>query len=71
VRDPGSRSARIAGAVLGAVLVTQLVLGPAMVLARLSLPLATAHNGVAALLLLATVGLLRTVTPAAVRNRGR
>jgi cytochrome c oxidase assembly protein subunit 15 len=71
VRHPGSRSARIAGAVLGAVLVTQLVLGPAMVLARLSLPLATAHNGVAALLLLATVGLLRTVTPAAVRNRGR
>jgi cytochrome c oxidase assembly protein subunit 15 len=40
------RATRIAGIVLGVVLVTQLVLGPAMVLARLPLPLATAHNAV-------------------------
>jgi cytochrome c oxidase assembly protein subunit 15 len=65
------RPARIAGAVLGAVLVTQLTLGPAMVLARLPLPLATAHNAVAALLLLAAVALLRTVTAPAVPDSGR
>jgi cytochrome c oxidase assembly protein subunit 15 len=62
---------RGAGIVLGVVLLVQLVLGPAMVLTRLPLALATAHNGVAALLLLATVALLRAVTPPAVRDRGR
>ena len=65
------RATRVAGAVLGAVLVTQLMLGPAMVLARLPLPLATAHNAVAALMLLATVALLRTVTPPAARDSRR
>jgi len=65
------RATRIAGVVLGAVLVTQLVLGPAMVLARLPLPMATAHNAVAALLLLATVALLRTVTPSAAQDSRR
>jgi cytochrome c oxidase assembly protein subunit 15 len=57
--------------VLGAVLVIQLVLGPAMVLARLPLPMATAHNAVAALLLLATVALLRAVSPPAAQDSRR
>ena len=71
IRMSGTRQVRGAGIVLGVVLLVQLVLGPAMVLTRLPLALATAHNGVAALLLLATVALLRAVTPAAVRDRGR
>lgn len=48
---------RTAAALLGAVLVCQLVLGPLMVVRGLPLVLATAHNGLAALLLLATVRL--------------
>jgi cytochrome c oxidase assembly protein subunit 15 len=71
IRATGSQAVRIAGTALGVLLATQLVLGPAMVLTRLPLVLATAHNGVAALLLLATVGLLRAVTPPAARDRGR
>jgi heme a synthase len=50
---------RRAGAVLGAVLVLQLILGPLMVVRALPLALATAHNAVAALLLLAVVFLNR------------
>jgi cytochrome c oxidase assembly protein subunit 15 len=50
---------RTAGAILGAVLVAQLILGPLMVIRALPLPLATAHNGVAALLLFATLLLNR------------
>ena len=46
---------------LGAVLVCQLILGPVMVMRALPLTLATAHNGVAALLLLAVVALNRQV----------
>lgn len=67
----GPHRARIAAAALGAVLVVQLVLGPAMVLARLPLPLATAHNAVAALLLLATVALLRSVSAPATLDARR
>jgi cytochrome c oxidase assembly protein subunit 15 len=44
---------------LGVVLIAQLILGPIMVMRALPLSLATAHNGVAALLLLATVRLNR------------
>jgi cytochrome c oxidase assembly protein subunit 15 len=68
-RSAGSRRERIAAAALGVVLVIQLVLGPAMVLARLPLPLATAHNAVAALLLLAAVALLRSVPAPATGGR--
>lgn len=50
---------RTAGAVLGAVLIAQLILGPVMVMRALPLSLATAHNAVAALLLLATVRMNR------------
>ena len=51
--------ARVAALVLGLVLVLQLILGPIMVMRALPLPLATAHNAVAALLLLALVRLYR------------
>ena len=49
---------------LGAVLVCQLILGPVMVMRALPLTLATAHNGVAALLLLAVVALNRQLQTA-------
>jgi len=52
---------RVAGGLLGMVLVVQLVLGPLMVIRALPLALATAHNGVAALLLLTVVRLNRLV----------
>jgi heme a synthase len=56
----GSNAAiRSAGAVLIVVLVAQLILGPLMVVRALPLSLATAHNGAAALLLLATLRLNR------------
>ena len=53
--------------VLGAVLVCQLILGPVMVIRALPLALATAHNAVAALLLLAVVA----PEPAAARPTDR
>jgi len=62
VRRGSTRAVRIAGAVLGGVLCVQIVLGPSMVLHALPLVLATAHNGVAAVLLLAIVAVLRSVT---------
>jgi len=60
-------SIRIAGAVLGVVLVAQLILGPLMVVRALPLVLATAHNGVAALLLLSVVRLNRMLRPLSLR----
>jgi cytochrome c oxidase assembly protein subunit 15 len=51
--------ARQAVQVLGAVLLAQLILGPAMVMHALPLSLATAHNAIAALLLLALVRVYR------------
>ena len=59
IRRGPTRGVRIAGAVLGAILVCQLILGPVMVIRALPLTLATAHNAVAALLLLAVVVLYR------------
>lgn len=53
---------RVAGATLGILLIAQLVLGPIMVMRALPLDLATAHNGVAALLVIAAVRLLKTAT---------
>jgi cytochrome c oxidase assembly protein subunit 15 len=52
---------RTAGVLLGLILVAQLILGPVMVMRALPLALATAHNGVAALLLLATVRINRVL----------
>ena len=59
IRNGQSRAVRLAGALLGAVLLFQLVLGPVMVMRALPLSLATMHNAVAALLISATVRLNR------------
>jgi len=50
---------RTAGSVLAVLLVAQWTIGPVMVMKALPLALATAHNAVAALLVLAVVALLR------------
>ncbi|HEY7377550.1 MAG TPA: COX15/CtaA family protein [Steroidobacteraceae bacterium] len=59
------RSARVRNAGLGVALMLalQLTIGIAMVLKAFPLPLATAHNAGAALLLLSAVALLRTLSP--------
>jgi cytochrome c oxidase assembly protein subunit 15 len=62
-RKGRNTSVRIAGALIGIVLIAQLVLGPLMVVRALPLILATAHNGVAALLLLSVVRLNRLLRP--------
>mgnify|MGYP000111257612 CR=1 FL=1 len=62
-RKGRNTSVKVAGAVLGAVLLMQLILGPLMVVRGLPLSLATAHNGVAALLLLSVVRLNRLLRP--------
>jgi heme a synthase len=59
IRTGPTRAVRLAGVALGAILVCQLILGPIMVIRALPLALATAHNAVAALLLLAVVALNR------------
>ncbi|HYM33895.1 MAG TPA: COX15/CtaA family protein [Steroidobacteraceae bacterium] len=53
---------RMAGLIVGVLLIAQLILGPVMVISGLPLALATAHNGVAALLLLSVVRLNKVVT---------
>jgi heme a synthase len=58
-----SPSVRMAGVLVGVVLMLQLVLGPLMVVRGLPLWLATAHNGVAAALLLSVVRLNRLLRP--------
>jgi len=68
IRSGRSRAVRTAGGALAALLVVQWTLGPVMVLKALPLELATAHNGVAALLVLAMVALLRFLwTPRTLR----
>jgi cytochrome c oxidase assembly protein subunit 15 len=64
IRTAKSRGARMAGTAVAVLLATQLVLGPTMVLLTFPLPLATAHNAVAALLLLSVVALVRFLWPA-------
>jgi cytochrome c oxidase assembly protein subunit 15 len=56
-----SRGVRSAGLAVAVALATQWIVGPLMVLRAFPLPLATAHNAVAALLLLSVVALLRFV----------
>jgi cytochrome c oxidase assembly protein subunit 15 len=63
LRSGQSRGVRVAGAALATALVAQLLLGPVMVLKTFPLPLATAHNAVAALLVLSMVALLRFLHP--------
>ena len=60
-RRAQTRAVQIAGATVGLLLLVQLVLGPLMVLKGFPLALATAHNAVAALLLLSVVRLNRTL----------
>jgi len=68
IRTGQSRAVRAAGTALAVLLAVQLTLGPTMVLKALPLGLATAHNGMAALLLLAVVALLRFLwTPRTLR----
>ena len=54
---------RTAGIALALALVTQWLVGPIMVIKTFPLPLATAHNAVAALLVLVMVALLRFLFP--------
>lgn len=56
-----TRAVQLAGATIGMVLIAQLILGPLMVMEGFPLALATAHNAVAALLLLSVVRLNRLV----------
>ncbi len=58
-----TRGVQAAGVLVLIVLIVQLVLGPLMVLDGLPLELATAHNAVAALLLLAVLRLNRLLRP--------
>ena len=68
IRTGQSRAVRTAGIALAVLLAVQLTIGPVMVLKALPLELATAHNGVAALLVLAVVALLRFLwTPRTLR----
>jgi cytochrome c oxidase assembly protein subunit 15 len=53
------RAIRTGALVLGVLLILQLVLGPLMVVRGLPLSLATAHNGVAALLVIAALRLAK------------
>jgi cytochrome c oxidase assembly protein subunit 15 len=66
-RKGRSPSVKLAGALVGAVLVLQLILGPLMVMRGLPLALATAHNAVAAALLISLIRLNRLLRPAASR----
>jgi heme a synthase len=68
IRTGRSSGVRTCGAVLAALLVVQWTIGPLMVLKALPLELATAHNAVAALLVLTMVALLRFLwTPRTLR----
>jgi heme a synthase len=68
IRTGQSRAVRTAGIALAVLLAVQWTIGPVMVLKALPLELATAHNGVAALLVLAVVALLRFLwTPRTLR----
>jgi cytochrome c oxidase assembly protein subunit 15 len=66
-RHGREKSVRTAGLAVGVILLVQLILGPAMVVHALPLSLATAHNAVAALLLLSVVRLNRLLRPSPVR----
>lgn len=68
LRRGASPSVRTAGGLLGILLIAQLVLGPLMVVRGLPLSLATAHNGVAALLVIGAIFLVKACV-VDVRNR--
>lgn len=58
-RNGKDKETKVAGTIVGMALLAQLIIGPVMVMHALPLALATAHNGTAALLLLAMVRLNR------------
>jgi cytochrome c oxidase assembly protein subunit 15 len=60
-RRAQTRAVQLAGMIVGVVLIVQIILGPLMVIKGFPLSLATAHNAVAALLLLSVVRLNRTL----------
>ncbi len=66
VRQESNPALRQGGVLLGLLLLCQLILGPIMVMRALPLALATAHNAVAALLIVATVRLLRLTRASAI-----
>ncbi len=70
LRRGGSRAQRSLGGAMGLVLLTQIVLGITNVLAHLPLPVAVAHNGGAAMLLLCLLALLHILYPKTSPNRG-
>jgi cytochrome c oxidase assembly protein subunit 15 len=59
IKQSSNAALRTAGMLLAGLLITQLILGPIMVMRALPLALATAHNAVAALLVIATVRLVK------------
>jgi cytochrome c oxidase assembly protein subunit 15 len=63
LRGGQSRGVRTAGGALAVALAVQLVVGPVMVIETFPLSLATAHNAMAALIVLAMVALLRYLNP--------
>ena len=68
IRTGRSSGVRTAGAALAVLLVAQWTVGPLMVMKALPLGFATAHNAIAALLVLTVVALLRFVwTPKTLR----
>jgi heme A synthase len=68
LRRGQSRAVRTSAACLALLLALQLTVGPTMVLKALPLWLATAHNAIAAMLVLATVALTRFLwTPKGLR----
>lgn len=60
-RRAQTRAVQLAGATVGVILIIQLLLGPLMVIKGFPLTLATAHNAVAAVLLLSVVRLNRNL----------
>jgi cytochrome c oxidase assembly protein subunit 15 len=63
LRRGQSRGVRTAGGALAVTLLGQLIVGPLMVIKTFPLSLATAHNAMAALIVLAMVALLRYLNP--------
>ena len=72
IKQSSNAALRTAGMLLAALLIAQLILGPIMVMRALPLVLATAHNAVAALLVIATVRLVKltSTSGSALRARG-
>jgi heme a synthase len=68
VRTGQSSGVRMAGAALATALLLQWLVGPVMVLEAFPLPLATAHNALAALLVLCLIALLRFLHPPRIRS---